>query len=351
MKAHLPGEYQRALDTETILSPDQLQTAVYRICALYTTEFGMTIPAINGPHLLFQYIKQLALPPEIYPAVKEMSDILNFNFTFTLASDSRIRRNATSNPEAQLMALVVFATKLGYPFDSDVVKRHPRSLSEPAALRYDWKKWVELRKQGSSLVERGSKLPLQRGQESNITDVDIFKMSNEQLDQYMDWYQRTYTRSTEAEYNVNKELLDMFPLKPLPVEDPQRDPEREREETQLNRLKEVLAAMKSVRPVSDEDARQLQLDSETPVEVKRPGSHYLQYRNMEELSLPESKIAKAFYEAAAEAACMSVERLVKAVWQTEAKMDAWKSEKKRAERFGENEPGNKDGDEDTEMFG
>jgi RNA polymerase I-specific transcription initiation factor RRN7 len=351
MKAHLPGEYQKALDTETILSPDQLQTAVYRICALYTKEFGMAMPAINGPHLLFQYIKQLALPPEIYPAVKKMSNILNFNFTFTLASDSRIRRNATSHPEAQLMALVVFATKLGYPFDSDVVKRHPRSLSEPAALHFDWKKWVELRKQGSSLAERGSKLPLLEGQESNITDADIFKMSDEQLDQYMDWYQRTYTRSTEAEGNVNKELLDMFPLKPLPVEDPQQNPEQEREETQLNGLKEVQTAMKSVRPVSDEDAQQLQLDGETPVEVKRPGSHYLQYRSMEELSLPESKIAKAFYEAAAEAACMSVERLVKAVWQAEAKMDAWKSEKKRAERFGENAPENKDGDEDTEMIG
>ena len=135
-----------------------------------------------------------------------MSNILTFNFTFTLASDSRIRRNATSHPEAQLMALVVFATKLGYPFDSDVVKRHPRSLSEPAALRFDWKKWVELRKQGSSLAERGSKLPLLEGQESNITDADIFKMSNEQLDQYMDWYQRTYTRSTEAEGNVNINL-------------------------------------------------------------------------------------------------------------------------------------------------
>jgi RNA polymerase I-specific transcription initiation factor RRN7 len=349
MKAHLPGEYQKALDTETILSPDQLQTAVYQICALYTKEFGMTIPAINGPHLLFQYIKQLALPPEIYPAVKKMSSILNFNFTFALASDSRIRRNATSHPEVQLMALVVFATKLGYPFDSDVVKRHPRSLGEPAALRYDWKKWMELRKQGSSLAERGSKLPLQKGQESNITDADVFQMSDEQLDQYMDWYQRTYTKSTEAEDNINKELLDMFPLKPLPVEDPQRDPEGEREKTQLNRLKEVQTAMKPVRPVSDEDARQLQLDSETLVEVKRPGSYYLQYRSMEELSLPGSKIAKAFYEAAAEVACMSVERLVKAVWQTEAKMDAWKSEKKRAERFGEIVPENKDGDEDTEM--
>ncbi len=99
-------------------------------------------------------------------------------------------------------------------------------------------------------------------------------------------------------------------------------------------LKEVQTAMKLVRPVSDEDAQQLQLDGETPVEVKRPGSYYPQYHSMEELSLPESKIAKAFYEAAAEAACMSVERLVKAVWQAEAKMDAWKSEKKRAERFG-----------------
>jgi RNA polymerase I-specific transcription initiation factor RRN7 len=358
MKSHLPGEYQRALDTEAMLNPDGLQTAIYRICALYTTEFGMSLPAINSPHLLFQYIRQLALPLELYPAIKNLNKIINFTFKYSLASDSRTRRNATSEPEAQLMSLVVITTKLIFPFDSDVMKRYPRSLNEPAAQRIDWKKWVELRKQGAYPAhantsvdvnegETRSKPPLEKGREIEITDADIFKMSGADMDQYMDWYQRTWIRPNDAEENVNKELLDMFPLKPLPVEDEQRDPEREVEEAQLKTVREVHAAMKVYRPVSDEDVRQLQLESETPVEIKRPGSEYRLYPTVEDL--PET--ARAFYEAAAEAACMSVEKLVRAVRQTETKIETWRSEKRRAERFGENEEGDGDGDEDMEVIG
>jgi RNA polymerase I-specific transcription initiation factor RRN7 len=354
----MPGEYQWALDTETMLSPDGLQTAIYRLCALYTTEFGMSLPAINSPHLLFQYMKQLALPLEIYPAVKNLNKINNFTFKYALGSDSRGRRNATSHPEAQLMALVVVATKLIFPFDSDVVKRYPRSINEPAAQRIDWKKWMDLRKQRvadaeATDVEGGeeetrSKPPLQKGREVEVTDADVFKMSGEDLDRYMDWYQRTWIKSNDGEDNPNKEIQDMFPLKPLPAEDPHRDPEREVEETQLKIVREVHAAMKMNRVVSEEDAAQLQLDSEIPVEIKRTGEVYRLYPRVEDM--PEA--ARAFYEAAAEAACMSVEKLVNAVRQTETKIENWKREKKRAERFGEAEEDERDEDrnEDMEMI-
>ena len=349
MKAHLPGEFQRALDTEHILSPDALQTAVFRLCALYTTEFGMSLPAVNSPLLLFQYIRQLALPLEIYPAVKNLNKILGFTFTYSLVPESGARRNVTSDPEAQLMSLVVIATKLIFPFDSDDIRRYPRSLSSPAAQRIDWKKWVELRKQGATStdtsggdVDAGHRRPnvrLDKGREAEVTDKDISKMSEAELDQYMDWYQQTWTTSDGAEDNVNNELLDMFPLQPLPLEDLQQDSEREIEEPQFENVRQVHASMKLNRPVSDEDARQLQLDSEAPVEVNRPGSHYQWYRKVEDMS----DIARAFYEAAAKAACMSVERLVKAVLQTETKMAAWMKEKGRAEKFAAS-------DEDIEMI-
>ena len=360
MKAHLPGEYERALDTEAILRPDVLQTAVFRLCALYATEFGMSVPAINSSLLLFQYIKRLALPLEIYPTVKNLNTIVEFTFTYSLTSDSRPRRNATSHPEAQLISLVVVATKLIFPFDSDVVKRHPRSLNEPAAQRIDWKKWVELRKHGTttfgttggdtSAGEGRSRLTLEKGREAEITDNDVLKMSGAEMDQYMDWYQRTWIKPDDAEDKVNKELLDMFPLNALPAENHGQDPEREIEEAQLRTVQEVHAAMKLNRPISEDAARQLQLDCETPVEVKRPGSHYPPYRKMEDLS----GAASVFYKAAAEVACMSVERLIKAVLHTEAKIETWRKEKRRAERFGgaghEVEEGDEGRDEDMEMI-
>ena len=361
MKAHLPGEYERALDTETILRPDVLQTAAFRLCALYTTEFGISVPAINSSLLLFQYIKRLALPLEIYPAVKNLNKIVEFTFTYSLMSGSRPRRNATSHPEAQLISLVVVATKLIFPFDCDVVKRHPRSLNEPAAQRIDWEKWVELRKQGTATAgttggdvlagEGRSRLTLEKGREAEITDKDVLKMSGAEMDQYMDWYQRTWTKPDDAEDNVNKELLDVFPLNALPAENRGQDREHEIEEAQIRTVQEVHAAMKLNWPISEEAARQLQLDSETPVAIKRPGSHYLLYRKVEDLS----GTARAFHEEAAEVACMSVERLVKAVLQTEAKIETWRKEKRRAERFGETGQEGEEGDdgreEDMELSG
>jgi hypothetical protein len=114
-------------------------------------------------------------------------------------------------------------------------------------------------------------------------------------------------------------------------------------------VRAVHAAMKMNRVITDEDAAQLGREGEGGIEIKRPGQGYRLYARAEDLQ-PETA-ARAFYEAAAEASCMSVERLVRAVRQTETRIEAWKRERRRAERFGEGgDIGDGGEDEDVEMI-
>ena len=307
------------------MKADDLQMAIRQLIALYSRSFGISIPPVNTSPLLLEVMKKLALPLEVYPAVRRLNKIVNFTFAYSTSSK---RQNAISQPEAQLMSLVIIAVKLIFPYDSDAVKRYPYSLNEPAAQRMDWAAWVEIRKTSNRLDTDGL---LRKGEEVEVTDSDVFNMSNAQLDQYMDWYQRTWAKpSSEVaeDTNVGKEILDMFPLKSLPAREELQATAQddELEQARLQMVSDVHSEIKIQRPISDEEAEQL-----GDTVISRPGMRYIRYRTIEELEGP----AKTFYEAAAEVACLSVKSLVRAVMQTERKIMIWRNAKRRAERFGE----------------
>ena len=282
----------------------------------------MSLPSINWPLLLLEYLKKLALPLEVYPAVKRLNMITNFDFS--PATLSKTRRNALSLPEAQLMSLLIVVVKLFYPFDSESLKRYPQSLNEPAAQRIDWTAWIEVQKK---LEDRGCEDgKLKRGKDIEVEDKDVFNMSSKQLDRYMDWYQETWIKPDSSEEVANKELLDMFPLKALPVDEVRGgDTEADLEEATYTAVREVHATMKTRRPISIEESEQ------TEVPIARPGMHYQRYRGDEDLS----GIAKVFHEKAGNVACLSLESLLRAVFQAEQKIMIWRTAKRRSEKFGE----------------
>lgn len=81
------------------------------------------------------------------------------------------------------MCLIIVATKLSHPFD-DIV-RHPESDSDPTTVRIDWVKWCAI------MTEKECE-ELRRGEEIKIIDSDVLSMSEKKLDDYLDWYQRTW---------------------------------------------------------------------------------------------------------------------------------------------------------------
>lgn len=81
------------------------------------------------------------------------------------------------------MSLIVITTKLSQPFDS--INRYPESESDPNTVQINWLKWAQ----------STAKLPLdgfKRDQEIHVTDADVFGMSEKQIDDYLDFYQRTW---------------------------------------------------------------------------------------------------------------------------------------------------------------
>lgn len=142
-------------------------------------------------------------------------------------------------------------------------------------------------------------------------------MTGEQLDEYMDYYERTFICTEHVESKTRglpKELLDMFPIGRLHGSSPTHytyQIQAENEHVAVEqRLETVMGGMK-LRPVASED-------SEEP--VRRIGSFYKRFRRVEDLE----GYAKLLYEKVAEGVAVKVETLVLAVGQIERKLIMWR---------------------------
>lgn len=130
---------------------------------------------------------------EIYHAVKRLSDLMSPSFIWSGLSASG-QKLICSWPEARLMSLVIMATKLLYGLDG--VSRAPKSNSEPAAVGLRWEAWDIFLRLGNAerrglLGDIGQKAG-KRELEVDVKETDIFNMSGEDLDKYMDWFEKTW---------------------------------------------------------------------------------------------------------------------------------------------------------------
>jgi RNA polymerase I-specific transcription initiation factor RRN7 len=263
---------------------------------------------------------------DIYTAVHYMSSMLNIDFYFPKPGS----RQKTSNlPEIRLLALLVISVKLYYPFDS--LERHPRSHLDKAVLTVDWNKWCELHEQHDRRVT--SKGEIGRGNEFLVTEQDIMKMSGAQLDEYLDWYEKTWIDEEddkEKKGRLPQQLLDMFPTG--------------RTNGSTAATVDFGAETKAEQQILDDKLRKIQSrlkpravitaerEETTKGPVRRPGSFYKRYRKIEDLP-PQ---AKTFHEAAASLIGVSLSTLVIAVRQMERNLQVWRAERLK-ERDGESQ--------------
>jgi RNA polymerase I-specific transcription initiation factor RRN7 len=105
------------------------------------------------------------------------------------------RHTVTANPETQIISLIIIATKLCQPFDN--IARVPESVTDPSGLKLDWEAW-------SDIVTEKLPKGLKRGQEISVTDGDVFKMKGKELDDYLDWYQRTWVDDSDPKCKSTK---------------------------------------------------------------------------------------------------------------------------------------------------
>lgn len=263
---------------------------------------------------------------DIYTVVRHMSSILEIDFCFPRHGS---RQQRSDLPEIRLVALLIIAVKMYYPFDS--LDRHPRSQLDMAVLNIDWDKWCELQKHHDTRLTLNGEIG--RGNEMLVNEQDIMNMSGEQLDGYLDWYEKTWISEEDDKHQkrrLPKQLLDMFPTRPTKdslATTVDFDAQTKAKRYSLDeRLRKVQNRLK-LRPAISTGG-----EGKSKEPLRRLGNFYKRYRKIEDLP----SRAKTFYEAAASLVGVSLATLFMAVLQTEGKLQVWRS-KCLKERQGESE--------------
>lgn len=128
---------------------------------------------------------------EVYTVVRKLNQMLKFTYDFSLSSKATLRN--LGFPELQLMAQLVVATKLIFPFENTT--KFPSSPSEPAAQSLDWKRWSQIRADFAKKMTEGK---IAKGRHILLEEDDVFDLTPEQLDDYMDWYETRWLDTSKC---------------------------------------------------------------------------------------------------------------------------------------------------------
>ncbi|KAF2212976.1 hypothetical protein CERZMDRAFT_40275 [Cercospora zeae-maydis SCOH1-5] len=324
MRDRLPGHLQEPLEPQDLLRSESVHRKVLDLLTSLDADFGMQAPPMNHALVLYRWVKALQLPLEVYVTAQRLARLLQLDFRYSV--DAKAWSGVSLRyPEVRLMALVVIATKLLFPFDD--TKRYPTSASDASALRMDWDAWqqVQDRENGANDDNGDGKSTVSRDESSHLTYQDAFTLTEAQsldladdrLDAYLDWYEGNIASEEVRERGragrdaeFRRVLFRMFPA--------HNERKGERKEprawaeitddgtTSAQKVTQVQAALRPQRIVAEQDAD----------DVPRTGSSYIQYRAVEELD----GATKTFHEKAAQLAAYPQHGLLRAVFAIERRL-------------------------------
>lgn len=316
IKQKLPSEYLRPLDTTTTLEPDQLREAINNLGLFYKHHFAISLPSLNAPLMLFKYIRDLSLPISLFSIVQRMAALLEFDFSY-----SRLTRyqRVHSYPEMSLIGLLVIAVKLYHPFDG--LPRVVTSLNDPAVLHINWSRWMEAHRDHEYRIQAGAQLV--RGSEIYVSEEDVMQMSGDQLDDYLDWYERTWIDEDRARHKTRPLDEDFRKWFPTGRQDGSAavnydfTEQRQKEHQSAQRLAmDVIQALELRAAINQDEG------DKSGLQEIRIGDHYNRYKSYEDLTAN----ALAFHEASAIVVGSKLETLLRTVLQIEEKLMNWRTE-------------------------
>jgi RNA polymerase I-specific transcription initiation factor RRN7 len=308
MREQLPGAYHEALEPSTLLKLGVVQRSVAQLVILFKRDFKMSFPRLNRPLLAFQYIQRLALPLDVYLVLPRLAE--SCAFTLDYPADIAKRLQAIDFPESQLAALVVIATKLLYPFDG--VQRSTTTHSEPATMKLDWESWSAAI---SNATNGDVSTPQSRFEKAiKVEETDIFSMSAQELDDYLDFYESTWMDSDlkgkGKDRDFRQAMYAMFPTGKLTPSTSNHDTGDEvaagKDALEKQKIATVARSMRPRKTIAKESANLKE-------NIVRPGSFYKRHRKALELEGPE----RLFHQEVARLTGISLDSLVKAVFSSE----------------------------------
>lgn len=273
----------------------------------------------------------------MYETVKTLQSLVGFQFEYPTKVESNRRRESLNLPEVQLVTLVVISTKLLFPFDG--MDRYAATVKEPATLAMDWHRWVQAQRAFNYHHHAGGKIG--KDMLIQITDHDVVEMNNNELDEYMDWYENSWLDT----YRGMNPVADMFPTGRA---EPETQPTSGSDSA--SNTADPKKALTTLLETVMGDVKCAPVDSTQAANHIRPGSWYRRYRR--ESQLPET--VRVFYELAAQLAAISLRTLIRAVAVTEWRIASWLEDQRREEYINremqwDTEGGDEDEGEDDGM--
>jgi RNA polymerase I-specific transcription initiation factor RRN7 len=117
---------------------------------------------------------------EVYVYAEKLVSLLRLDFSFPTKASVPL-----NNPEMLLVASIVLATRLLYPFDREESLSGMRDhRAGPGRLRIDWANWAWAFE--NKKPERHDRRDFEM-----MTSADVYDMAGEDMDKYMDWYQES----------------------------------------------------------------------------------------------------------------------------------------------------------------
>ncbi|KAK5998204.1 Ubiquitin [Cladobotryum mycophilum] len=177
MRDRMPAPYVRTLKLpfRSPLQGDDLYRAATDMILSYHLNYGMIFPELNHVSMLVQTARVLALPAEPIFLAHKLSALLGYRFSFPVEKQANQRLD---HPEIRLVALLVVATKLCFPFDSI---RSPIQYSNSIYLPlFNWDEW------GADKIEMLGQRDASSDKTmfDNITPGQVAVMNSEELDAY-----------------------------------------------------------------------------------------------------------------------------------------------------------------------
>ncbi|KIW08755.1 uncharacterized protein PV09_00693 [Verruconis gallopava] len=259
----LVSNYQNQFQPKIRLAAGSLLSEFRRMLLLYNKDFGLVMPALNVPPALLRLIEKLALPLEVYYAVRRLAKYMKLDFTYPPVTKHHI--NVFDFPEAQILVCIVITLKIYYGIDGK--NRIPTSDTNPAAAIIDWDQWERLMKEHE---------PLEHDEAMRMVDRDVINLPNAKIDDYLDFFQENFVvqdpqdRKIDAEYQ--RSMLNLFPI----VARSDNQPDRH-DKVSTRKVEYIQAMQGALRPNLIIDAEN---KHDLHKKIIRPGEQYTTTRNM-----------------------------------------------------------------------
>ncbi|KAK5700898.1 hypothetical protein LTR97_005416 [Elasticomyces elasticus] len=319
MRERLPAEYQELLEPNVLSKLERrgMQSHILEVISSFSTEFGMALPPINHPLILYRWVQKMALPVEVFAATLSLARMLDMTFAYGRDAAKSSRNGPLRFPEPRLMALLITATKLVFPIDG--VERSSAKPSDMDALKMHWLAWAEMQ---ALDAEGGERRSPKYEEALEFSQADVLGASEVQLDQYMDWCEHNIVseevrergrHGRDAEFR--RVLFRMFPAHADGAVQTEVEGEQTAKDDITETLRQVQSALRTKGKAEDRSGEQSGIGSF--------------YRRIKEAGSLEGPL-KLFYERGAELSGLSLNGMVKATARIDVKLERQEESKRKA---------------------